>query len=357
MSRRRVLATVSVIPLVVLAVAAPAEASGVLGTGIGPDVGPDLNPLPSATGVGKHVINLLFVQLASAITPDFLKHGSVDALRWLVALPNPASAQRSPHLVELESDMAAIGVALLPVTVLVGALRYWAAGITGAAHPVTVVARAVGIGAWLAGYRWAFANGIALVNVVTNAMLSLPVVEQGLGRTVSVLFGSAVIVGGGGVFLALLTIVAVCLAVGLFAMKVVVLMLAAVLWAAGPLLFPLYLIPETAHFVKAWLVAAIATALIPIGWCVLFSVAGALALDVTSFATVGNQGASQVVGEKTVGSLACLVTFFLAVRWPFLVLGQVRTVGAGLSFAGPAGAGGAAGRGAGGPVADAARAR
>ena len=334
MSRRRVLATASVIPLVVLAVAAPAEASGVLGTGIGPDVGPDLNPLPSAEGIGKHVINLLFVQLASALTPDFLKHGSVDALRWLVALPNPASTSRSPHLVELEGDMTAIGVALLPVTILVGAMRYWAAGITGAAHPVTVVARAVAIGAWLAGYRWAFSNGIALVNVVTNSILTLPVVDQGLARTVSVLFGSAVIVGGGGVLLALLTIVAVCLAVGLFAMKVVVLMLAAVLWAAGPLLFPLYLIPETAHFVKAWLVAAIATALIPLGWCVLFAVAGALALDVTSMGSLGHEGARQVVGEKTIGGLACLVTFYLAVRWPFVVLGQVRAVGAGFAMSG-----------------------
>src|SRR4051812_28105484 len=172
MSRRRVLATVSLIPLVVLAVAAPAEASGVLGTGVGPDVGPDLNPLPSAGGAAKQVVNLLFVQLASALTPDFLKHGSVDALRWLLALPNPAVPARSPHLVELESDTAAIGAGLLPVTILVGTLRYWAAGFSGAAHPATVVLRAIGIGGWLVAYPWAFANGVALVNVMTNSLLS-----------------------------------------------------------------------------------------------------------------------------------------------------------------------------------------
>ena len=63
MSRRRVLATVSLIPLVVLAVAAPAEASGVLGTGVGPDVGPDLNPLPSAGDAAKQVVKGLVEDL------------------------------------------------------------------------------------------------------------------------------------------------------------------------------------------------------------------------------------------------------------------------------------------------------
>src|SRR4051812_13741617 len=175
MSRRRAFATAGLLPVVVLAVAAPAEASGVLGTGVGPNVGPDLNPLPSAQDLAKHVVDLLFVQLASALTPDFLKHGSVDALRWLVALPNPAAPARAPHLTALESDMATIGASLLPVTILVGTLRYWAAGFIGAAHPITVVVRAVAVGGGLVAYPWAFANGIAVVNVLTNSILALPV--------------------------------------------------------------------------------------------------------------------------------------------------------------------------------------
>ena len=272
---------------------------------------------PSVEEIVRKVVDLLFGALSEALLPDFLRDGTVQAIKWLIAVPNPADAKLWPNLAELEGNMAALGFGLLGLTFVIAAVRYTLTGLAAGPHPLVALSHAIAAAAGIVVYEWAFVNTVALVNVVTNQILSWRVVAEGLGRTVKVLFGSSLLVGSGGVFLSLLALVAIFFAVSLFVMKIAVLMVAAILYVAGPAVIALYPLPEAARFTRLWLYAAIAVVLVPLGWCVIFATAGAISLDVTSVGELGGQGSATVVGAKTAGAFAGLLTFALAAMWPF----------------------------------------
>ena len=171
---------------------------------------------------------------------------------------------------------------------------------------------------WLVLYRFAVSNAVAFVNVLTHTMLSWSIVAQGLHRTVLVMFGGSVILGAGGAFLALLGLVALVFAVCLFALKVLLLMVLAVLFVAGPLLIALTPLPTVGYLARGWLLALVGICLIPVGWCIIFATAGAISLDVT------NLGGGAHIGSRVVGAFAALATFYIALKWPLMVLGHVR---------------------------------
>jgi hypothetical protein len=149
-------------------------------------------------------------------------------------------------------------------------------------------------------------------------MLSWSIVARGLNRTVLVMFGGSVILGAGGAFLALLGLVALVFAVCLFALKVLLLMVLAVLFVAGPLLIALTPLPMVGDLARGWLLALVGICLIPVGWCIIFATAGAISLDVTSL------GGGAHIGSRVVGAFAALATFYIALKWPLMVLGHVR---------------------------------
>src|SRR5271166_4274096 len=321
MSRRRIW-VVLVLALGVgaaLLIGAPgAQASGVLGTGIGPNVGPDLNPLPSVGELLSGVVNGLFGALLSALTPSFLRHADIHTLEWLIALPNVADTAIWPTVGRLEANMVWVAGAILPTTLIIATTRDTALSLSFRAHPGNALLRVVGAVFWLILYRFAVTNAVAFVDVLTHTMLSWSIVAQGLHRTVLVMFGGSVILGVGGAFLALLGLVALVFAVCLFALKVLLLMVLAVLFVAGPLLIALTPLPMVGDLARGWLLALVGICLIPVGWCIIFATAGAISLDVT------NLGSGAHIGSRVVGAFAALATFYIALKWPLMVLGHVR---------------------------------
>jgi hypothetical protein len=304
--------------LALLAFAPLAQASGILGSGVGPNLGPNLNPLPSIGELLSGVVNGLFGALLSALTPDFLRHADIHTLEWLVALPNVADRSVWPTVGRLQANMVWVARALLPTTLIIATARDTALSLTFRAHPGNAVLRVIGAVFWLASYRFAFENGVAFVNVLTHTMLSWPIVAQGLHRTVLVMFGGSLLVGAGGVFLAVLGLVALVFAICLFALKVLILMVLAILFVSGPLFIALTPLPVLGYLARGWLLAVTGVCLIPVGWCIIFAVAGAISLDVT------NLGGGAHIGSRVVGAFAALVTFYLAWKWPLMVLGHVR---------------------------------
>jgi hypothetical protein len=272
--------------------------------------------LPSLHGIIEAIAKGFFGAFAGALVPGFLKHGSVATIQHLVALPDPASWS---HVGQLQGDMVYLGASLLPVTLAVGTVRYWMMGFTGSAHPAGAIGRCVGATGVLVAYRWIVAEVVAGTNTLTHAILAFPVVGDGLVRIISVLFGGALLVGGGGVFGAFLVIVGVLFAAGLFALQVLLTVVLAMLIVAGPPLIALSAIPELSHLARTWAHALMAVALVPIGWTVLFATAGALCLDATSF-TGGAGGLSGHVAAAFAG----LITFVLAVKLPLMLLGELR---------------------------------
>jgi len=321
MSRRR-LSLILVLAVgvgVALLLGAPAaDARGVLGTGIGPSVGPDLNPLPSIGELLNGVVNGVFGALLSALTPGFLKNADIHTLEWLIALPNIADTTTWPTVGRLEGNMVWIAGAILPTTLIIGTTRDTALSLSFRAHPGNALLRVVGAVFWLVLYRFAVSNAVAFVNVLTHTMLSWSIVAQGLHRTVLVMFGGSILGGAGGAFLALLGLVALVFAICLFALKVLLLMVLAVLFVAGPLLIALTPLPTVGYLARGWLLALVGVCLIPVGWCIIFATAGAISLDVT------NLGGGAHIGSRVVGAFAALATFYIALKWPLMVLGHVR---------------------------------
>ena len=321
MSRRRIclVLLLAVGVGVALLLGAPAaQAKGVLGSGIGPTVGPDLNPLPSIGELLNGVVNGVFGALLSALTPSFLKHADIHTLEWLIALPNVADTAIWPTVGRLEANMVWVAGAILPTTLIIATTRDTALSLSFRAHPGNALLRVIGAVFWLVLYRFAVSNAVAFVNVLTHTMLSWSIVAQGLHRTVLVMFGGSVILGAGGAFLALLGLVALVFAVCLFALKVLLLMVLAVLFVAGPLLIALTPLPTVGYLARGWLLALVGICLIPVGWCIIFATAGAISLDVT------NLGGGAHIGSRVVGAFAALATFYIALKWPLMVLGHVR---------------------------------
>jgi hypothetical protein len=234
--------------------------------------------------------------------------------------------------------MVWIAGALLPTTLIIGTTRDTALSLSLRANPANSLMRVLGAMFWLVLYRFSVQNGVAFVNVLTNTMLSWPTVAQGLHRTVLVMFGASAVFGGGGAFLGLLGLAALTFAITMFALKVLLLMVLAILYVSGPLFIGLTPLPTIGYLARGWLLALTGICLIPVGWCLIFATAGAISLDVTS---LGN-GAH--ISARVIGAFAAVVTYYLAYKWPVLVLGHVRsslgglgvrTGGSGASGGGP----------------------
>jgi hypothetical protein len=289
--------------------------------------------LPSLHSIIEAIANGFFGALADALVPGFLKHGTVATIQHLVALPDPDTWG---HVHQLQGDMTYLAVMLMPVTLAVGTLRYWLVGFTGQAHPVAAVARCSWVTAVLVTYGWIVGQTVAATNTLTHAILGFPTVGNGLQRIIGVLFGGALLAGAGGVFGAFLVIIGVLFAAGLFAAQVLLTVVLALLVVAGPPLIALSAIPELSHLARAWAHALLATALVPIGWTILFATAGALCLDATSFT-----GGAQGLPGHVAAAFAGLITFVLAVKLPLMLLGELRRLLTATSSTRPSGTGSA----------------
>jgi hypothetical protein len=272
--------------------------------------------LPSLHSIIEGIANGFFGALASALVPGFLKHGTIATIQHLVALPDPGTWG---HVGQLQGDMTYLAAMLMPVTLAVGTLRYWLIGLTGQAHPITAVTRCVWVTGVLVAYGWIVQQTVAATNTLTHAILGFPTVADGLQRIIGVLFGGALLAGAGGVFGAFLVIIGVLFAAGLFAAQVLLTVVLALLIVAGPPLIALSAIPELSHLARAWAHALLATALVPLGWTILFATAGALCLDATSF----TGGATGLPGHVA-AAFAGLITFVLAVKLPWMLFGELR---------------------------------
>lgn len=293
--------------------------------------------LPSVQSIVEAIANGFAQALAGALVPGFLKHAGVASIQWLVALPDPGSWT---HVDALEGQMAWLGFSLMPVTLAVSAIRYWTMGLTGSAHPAGAVARCVGSCGLLVAYPWVVGQAVAAANTLTHAILGFPEVAGGLSSLVSVLFGGALLTGGGTAFLAILVIVGVVFAGALFAMQAFLTLLLCVLVVAGPPLIAVSPVPELAHLARGWARALGVVCLIPVCWTVLFAVAGALTLDATDV-----EGGAGGVPGHVIAAFAALAVWVLAVRLPMMLLGELRGFLAGGLRRGAGGGAGEAGGG------------
>jgi hypothetical protein len=123
---------------------------------------------PSVSSIVGGVVKLFFGALLKVVGVPV--HGTAAALRWLVAIPDPADHAQWPTVGRLEGDMQAVGVGLLPLTFTLTAVRYWLAGLSGQpAWSLEAVVRVTCAVGGLVAYGWAFGNVVAAVNVPASS--------------------------------------------------------------------------------------------------------------------------------------------------------------------------------------------
>ena len=277
--------------------------------------------LPSLSGILRSIADDLFSVLAGAFLPGWLRHAGLDTLRWLIALPDPADATQWPTMHRLEQDTTSVAVAFCrsrsrsaprgtPPRRSQGQRRTP----PGPQPPRGSGGRAfaVPVGVWERDRGGERHDG---------ALLGFADVGQGLERAVGLLFAGGVAFGVTGALIGWLVIAAILLAVALFVMKVGIFALFALLYVAGPLTLAGYPVPELHGALRMWLALLAVVALVPLGWCLIFAVAGALSADVTHLSTPA------AIGSRTVGFFAAILMFFIAFRWPFFLIAAVKNHG------------------------------
>lgn len=289
------------------------------------DLGQTLSPailgidFPSVRSIVEDVVRFFFSTLLDALVPDWMKDASVEVLKRLVRVPNPTDASTWPTLRTLSEAMKWIAIPLLSLAAVASWAQHWMRELTG--HPASFeqpVLRTALAAVLLVVYPVFMSNGIALVNTVTNAMLSVPVAADGLERTVGVVFAGS-LVAGSTVLLAVLGIGAVMLMTGLFMLSVGLVVITGLLYVSAPLAIVCSVVDETRGIWQAWRYALLTTVAVPIGWCVLFTSAGAFVVDMTNWSGgIGGQ-----LGERFVGVIAAIVIVYLAVRWPLMLWGAI----------------------------------
>ncbi|MDO8184651.1 hypothetical protein Q5424_04800 [Conexibacter sp. JD483] len=308
---------------VLLVVAAPAAAATPAA----------LLDFPSVKEIVQDVVKFFFSSFLDALVPDWLRDGSVDLIRRLVTVPDPTDRKVWPTLATLSEGVRWIAIPLLSLASVASWTQQWLQQFAGRAVAFEQALTRTALAAiLLVAYPTFIGNAVALTNSVSAALLSSPAAAEGLERMVGLVFAGSLL-SGNGLLLALLGIAAVVLAVGLLMMSVGLLVLFALLYVSAPLAIVSSVVDETHGIWAAWRYTLLSAALVPVGWCVLFTTAGAFTADMTRWSA----GVSGELGAQFVGVLAAIVILLLAVRWPLLLWSGIKgRIAGALATVGPA---------------------
>lgn len=342
--------------LLLLAAIAPASAHAAdlfpvddwLGDGIKKAGEVVLGPLKLGVEEIARLIATVVGALADLLVPKSFVRAGIDGVRWLVALPpvgapvdnrGLATSVRMPHLLELRQTLTWIGVTLLPLGLVISAGRAMLAPTVDGEGPIELVARALAAGAALLVYDWAWGVLVRLVRLLTDALLALPWVDDGIERMLETLL----IGGGAGTVVAAEFVVPLLIAVaggallGLLLVHVGLEVVTALVYALGGLVLGLSGTQLGRRLLAGWLIAVTAVVVLPLLWTVVFVTGAALMLDA---GPAGGSGFGGFVAQLF-NVAAALAVFWLAIKLALGVFRQASTAVTGLAAAPVGGAAGA----------------
>ena len=359
--RRRIgrarLAAVSLAAAGALALLLPAVASA--STGHGGGAGSALPVLPigsifsdvlgSVAGFGKDIVKTIF---SSILTLFFGGSWKVllhpyEIVEWLIGLPGTgnttafvpfAGSTAGGAFGALVKDTQSIGLGLLPLALVNNTVHLVSGGVftrpRDHAHDFgKVFMAACAILAW----PWLFGQAIDIANIVTLALLHAANANGNLWKTLGAYFATA----WAGGFLDLLTtgflIATALLLVGLIVMKIVLMIVLAFLLVIGPIAIAFYPFEFLSRVLMLFGSVFLAVAMVPLGWAVLFALFTAFGASVVGFGNFVHAGLIGGAMKDTFNLICSLICFYLAWKWPFLIIGRVSgLVGGGIAEAGQA---------------------
>src|SRR4051812_29238872 len=155
-----------------------------------------LGPLKVGAGEIARLLVTIVGALADLLVPKSVVKAGLSAIRWLVELPpvgatvdqnGSAVGVRMPHLQQLREVLTWIGVTLLPLGVILAAGRAYLAPGVESESPSEILSRVLVAGIGLVVYDWAWGVVTQLVKLVTDGLLGLPWVADGVERMLETL--------------------------------------------------------------------------------------------------------------------------------------------------------------------------
>src|SRR3954452_4637342 len=294
------------------------------------------------------LIAAVVTALADLLIPKSFVRAGLDGVRWLVQLPPVGTAVdasgvagpvRMPHVQQLRSTLTWIGVTLLPLGLVLTAGRAFLAPGLEAESPSEVLGRALVAGLGLVVYDWVWGALTRLVALLTDALLSLPWVTDGVRRMLQ-----ALVVGGGagaavaaGFGVPLVVTGAGLGVVGLLRGGVGVEVAAALVCGLGGVVLGLSVTGFGRRLLAGWVIAAGAIVVLPLLWTVVFVTGAALMLDTSSN---GGHGFAGFVAQLF-NVAAALAVFWIAIKLGLGVFRHATSAIAGVTATPAAGARGA----------------
>jgi hypothetical protein len=362
--RRRwaILLLAGALPLVLPAAAAAATAGGSLPIadvlGLGGKVGDLLDGIKSVVVGGvewttdvaaSFIINTLG-GLVDLLIPDSWARQATSIMRWVVAVPNYGAQVTTPDgsaayafagVNELRDLFVWIGLALLPLTLVYASTR----AVFGLGdHVALPVIRVLAIAVALVSYPWLWGQVAAIVNQLTKAILSVPLVSAGVNRMFEFIVGGGALAGLPLVGLIVMGAAGMALLATIF-VKVLLIIVGALVYATGPVMLGLAPTERGAAAARAWLTLALGLAVLPVVWTTVFAIGGLLMNDSTGagalIATDSDLG--ELLGGLVL-ALAAIAAFWLNLKLTrfaaAIVGGQVAAM---LALTSSGGTGGAVG--------------
>lgn len=333
--------------------------------------------LGSVTGFGKDIISTIFSSILTLFfggSWKILLH-PYEIVEWLIGLPGtgystafvPFSANAGGPFGALVKDTQAIGMGLLPLALGANVIHLVSGGVfTRPRDHMHDFGKVFMAGCAIVAWPWLFGQAIDLANTITLAILQSANANDNLFKTLAAFFATAWAGGFIDLLTTLFLIMTALLLVGLIVMKIVLMIVLAALLVAGPIAIAFYPFEFLSRILMLFGTLFMGVAMIPFGWAILFALFAAFGATTTDFNNALHLGILGTGASKIFDLVCCLICFYLAWKWPFIILsritslvgGEVAEVGAAFSAFGHgkagagAGGGAAGGAGIGGAAAD-----
>jgi hypothetical protein len=253
-------------------------------------------------GLASKFVLTTIAALVKLLIPHSWLHQGLQIMQWIVAVPDYAGKVTSPGggtaygfagINALRDVFMWLGIALTPLSLVYATGR----AMIGEGDPVGIpLLRVLAVSVVIASYPYWWGQAAALADQVTNAILTVPQVSQGLYKLMDYAVGGVALGGWQLIDLGLMGAIALEL-LGLIFLKVVLILLGALLYATGPLTIGLVATRAGSALARAWSSAVLTLLGIGIAWASLFAVGALL---------IGDAGTAGplIAGTSAFGSIA-----------------------------------------------------
>jgi hypothetical protein len=234
------------------------------------------------------------------IPRSWAKEG-VQIMQWIVAIPDYAGTITGPTgqqvygfagINALRDLFTWIGAGLLPLTLVYATSR---AMVGHGDHVAIPLVRVLALATLLISYPYWWSQAAAVINQMTDMVLSLPPVTSGLHKLMLYAVDGVALGGWQLIDLGLMAAIAIELLALIF-LKVAIILLGALLYATGPITIGLVPTDSGATITRAWASAVGMLLILPIAWAAVFAVGALLIND------AGTAG-PLIAGNSDVGTL------------------------------------------------------